>query len=182
MAFFPADHAVPETLRTPTFVLRLLRVAEAGRDYAAYMSSPDVIRVHSGGHWPVAGFTLADEERELATMKRGIVPSRTSPFCCSRPMQRPGWAVCTCCRFCPCCTAARRRRPCWRRYATPRPSSPFGCGRIANRPRSRPRLLWRYIAGFSVTGLLQTTCFGSILRSMHRLRRSTTAASGFGLR
>ncbi len=66
MAFFPADHAVPETLRTPTFVLRPLRVAEAGRDYAAYMSSPEVIRVHSGGHWPVAGFTLADEERELA--------------------------------------------------------------------------------------------------------------------
>jgi hypothetical protein len=62
MAFFPADRAVPETLRTPTFVLRPLRVAEAGRDYAAYMSSPEVIRVHSGGHWPVAGFTLADGE------------------------------------------------------------------------------------------------------------------------
>lgn len=66
MAFVPADHAVPDTLRTPTFLLRPLRVAEAARDYEAYMASPDVIRVHSGGHWPVAGFTLADEQRELA--------------------------------------------------------------------------------------------------------------------
>jgi hypothetical protein len=35
----------------------------AALDYAAYMASPDVIRVHSDGRWPVDGFTL-DEDRE----------------------------------------------------------------------------------------------------------------------
>lgn len=66
MVFFPADRAVPTTLRTPEFVLRQLGIAVAERDYAAYTSSPDVIRDHSGGLWPVAGYTLDDERRELA--------------------------------------------------------------------------------------------------------------------
>ncbi len=66
MVFFPADQAVPQTLRTPTFLLRQLRQAEAAIDYEAYMASPDVIHMHSGGRWQVEGFTLAQEEHELA--------------------------------------------------------------------------------------------------------------------
>lgn len=66
MAFIPADRAVPETLRTPEFVLRQLCLAVAELDYAAYTGSPDVIRDHSGGLWPVTGYTLDDERRELA--------------------------------------------------------------------------------------------------------------------
>lgn len=66
MVFFPADQAVPQTLRTPTFILRQLRQAEAAIDYEAYMASPDVIRTHSGGRWQVDSFTLAQEQHELA--------------------------------------------------------------------------------------------------------------------
>jgi RimJ/RimL family protein N-acetyltransferase len=66
MAFFPADQLVPQTLRTSTFLLRQLREAEAALDYEAYMASPDVIRIHSGGRWPVHEFTLAQEQQELA--------------------------------------------------------------------------------------------------------------------
>lgn len=58
MGFFPAERDVPEKLSTPAFVLQPLGVAEAALDYAAYMASPDVIRRHSGGRWPVDGFTL----------------------------------------------------------------------------------------------------------------------------
>ena len=66
MVFFPAERAIPEVLRRPTFLLRQLGVAEAAIDYEAYTASPDVIRIHSGGRWPVDGFTLAQEEYELA--------------------------------------------------------------------------------------------------------------------
>ncbi|GAA1768927.1 hypothetical protein GCM10009795_013980 [Nocardioides hankookensis] len=37
----------------------------AALDYDAYVASPDVIRVHSDGRWPVDGFTLEDELREV---------------------------------------------------------------------------------------------------------------------
>ena len=70
MVFFPADQAVPQTLRTPTFVLRQLRQAEAAIDYEAYMTSPDVIHRYSGGCWQVDGFTLAQEQHELALHER----------------------------------------------------------------------------------------------------------------
>lgn len=66
MTFFPADRDVPETLSTSTFVLRQLATDQAEIDYEAYMSSLDVIRRHSGGRWPTAGFTLAQEQHELA--------------------------------------------------------------------------------------------------------------------
>ena len=66
MTFFPADRAVPETLSTPAFILRPLSPDRAAIDYAAYMSSPDVIRRHSGGRWPTAEFTLAEEQHQLA--------------------------------------------------------------------------------------------------------------------
>lgn len=66
MIFFSADRDVPETLSTPTFILRPLTPDWAEIDYAAYMSSPDVIRRHSGGRWSTADFTLDQERHELA--------------------------------------------------------------------------------------------------------------------
>jgi hypothetical protein len=70
MTFFPADRDVPETLSTPMFVLRPLAPDQAEIDYAAYMSSPDVIRRHSAGRWPTAGFTLAQEQHEQIEVTR----------------------------------------------------------------------------------------------------------------
>ena len=56
------DQAVPPGgLRHERFVAVPLTTATAALDYASYMASPDVIRVHSDGRWPVEGFTLADD-------------------------------------------------------------------------------------------------------------------------
>ncbi|WP_026185174.1 GNAT family N-acetyltransferase [Salinispora pacifica] len=38
----------------------------AALDYAAYMASPDVVRVHSDGRWPVEGFTLQQDLKLVA--------------------------------------------------------------------------------------------------------------------
>ena len=35
-----------------------LTIDVAALDYASYMASPDVIRIHSDGRWPVDRFTL----------------------------------------------------------------------------------------------------------------------------
>lgn len=61
------DHpeiASPAELQTEHFVLRPLEPAAAALDYAAYVASPETIRIHSCGRWPMEGFTL-DEESEL---------------------------------------------------------------------------------------------------------------------
>lgn len=61
---FVESTAVPLELRHEAFVATPLTQDLAALDYAAYMASPDVIRVHSGGRWPVEGFTL-EEDRHL---------------------------------------------------------------------------------------------------------------------
>jgi RimJ/RimL family protein N-acetyltransferase len=66
MPFFPDDRAIPEQLSTPAFVLSQLRESVAAIDFEAFKNSPDVISVHSGGLWPVAEYTLAEEQRDLA--------------------------------------------------------------------------------------------------------------------
>lgn len=47
---------IPTGLHHQRFVATPLTVETAALDYAAYMASPDVIRVHSDGQWrrPVA--------------------------------------------------------------------------------------------------------------------------------
>ncbi|WP_193605632.1 hypothetical protein [Nocardioides dongkuii] len=52
---------VPAGLRHERFVLAPLTTATASLDYAAYLTSPDVIRTHSDGRWPVEGFTFSDD-------------------------------------------------------------------------------------------------------------------------
>ncbi len=90
MIFFPADRAVPETLRAPTFLLRQLRQAEAALDYEAYMASPDVIRAHSGGLWPVDGFTFDQEQHELALHEDRHHTRRDFAFILLTPDQTTG--------------------------------------------------------------------------------------------
>ncbi|MBZ5740166.1 hypothetical protein [Nocardioides mangrovi] len=48
-----AEGAVPGELRHPRFVAVPLNEETAALDFAAYSASPDVIRVHSDGRWPV---------------------------------------------------------------------------------------------------------------------------------
>lgn len=56
------DHAdVPVELEHDRFVASPLTVANAPLDLEAYLASPDVIRTHSDGRWPTAGFTLEDD-------------------------------------------------------------------------------------------------------------------------
>jgi RimJ/RimL family protein N-acetyltransferase len=51
---------VPSGLRHERFVLTPLTTETAALDYASYMASPDVIRAHSDGRWPVRGFTFSE--------------------------------------------------------------------------------------------------------------------------
>ena len=52
---------VPTGLRHERFVAVPLTTTTAALDYASYMASPEVIRAHSDGRWPVEGFTFSDD-------------------------------------------------------------------------------------------------------------------------
>jgi hypothetical protein len=65
-----ADEAVvPERLAVPAFTAVPLSEDNFALDYAAYMASPDVIRIHSHGRWPIEGFSL-EADRALVTAHR----------------------------------------------------------------------------------------------------------------
>ena len=57
---------VPERLIHTDFIAKPLQEQHAALDYAAYTSSPEVIRAHSYGRWPVEEFTLTEEKSLLA--------------------------------------------------------------------------------------------------------------------
>ena len=59
-----APDEAPAQLTTSTFTTSPLTLDNLELDYAAYMASPDVIRIHSDGRWPVDGFSLS-EDRDL---------------------------------------------------------------------------------------------------------------------
>jgi RimJ/RimL family protein N-acetyltransferase len=90
MGFFPADRAVPQTLDTSTFSLRQLDTSQAAIDYAAYMASPDVIRWHSGGRWSVDGFTLDQEQEQLAMHEERHRARQDFAFILLTPDQKHG--------------------------------------------------------------------------------------------
>lgn len=52
---------VPSGLKHERFIATPLTLANAALDYASYLASPEVIRVHSDGRWPVEGFTFSDD-------------------------------------------------------------------------------------------------------------------------
>jgi RimJ/RimL family protein N-acetyltransferase len=88
-----AGAAVPTELEHDRFVATPLTAATAALDYASYMSSPEVIRVHSDGRWPTDGFTL-DDDLELVARHEAdhqnrraftfvlLAPSRTEALGC----------------------------------------------------------------------------------------------------
>jgi hypothetical protein len=58
MPFVPADFAIPDTLETGEFRLRMLTVRDVVMDYDAVMSSTDHLQtIWPGGEWP-EGLTL----------------------------------------------------------------------------------------------------------------------------
>lgn len=61
-----ANAPVPSGLKHPQFIATPLTRDVAELDYAAYMASPDVVRVHSDGLWPIDGFTLSDDLKLVA--------------------------------------------------------------------------------------------------------------------
>lgn len=63
---FDETAATPPGLHHERFVATPLTTDTAASDYASYMASPDVIRVHSDGRWPTEGFTFADDLRLVA--------------------------------------------------------------------------------------------------------------------
>ena len=58
---FDRSAAIPSGLRHERFVATPLTTDNAALDYASYVASPDVIRVHSDGRWPTEDFTLAED-------------------------------------------------------------------------------------------------------------------------
>jgi hypothetical protein len=82
-----ADVEVPSGLQHPRFVATPLTVANAAIDYAAYMASPEVIRTHSDGRWPVDGFTLLDDLALVAQHEADHVSRRAFTFVLLAPSQ-----------------------------------------------------------------------------------------------
>jgi RimJ/RimL family protein N-acetyltransferase len=87
------DSPVPSGLQHPRFVATPLTTSIAALDYAAYMTSPDVVRSHSDGRWPTDEFTFAedlalvaqhqdDHENRRAFTFALLTPSRTESLGC----------------------------------------------------------------------------------------------------
>ena len=74
------DVQVPSGLQHQRFVATPLTASNATLDYASYMASPDVIRIHSSGRWPVEGFTLADDLEMIATHQADHAARRAFTF------------------------------------------------------------------------------------------------------
>ena len=77
------DAEVPSALVHERFVATPLTAAAARLDYASYRSSPDVIRVHSDGRWPMEDFTFEDDHRTRRAFTFVLLsPPRTEAVGC----------------------------------------------------------------------------------------------------
>lgn len=85
-----ADAVAPLELRHPRFVAVPLRAEVAALDYDAYRSSPDVIRAHSDGRWPIEGFTLADDLEQVEQHWRDHQAHRAFAFALLAPARDEG--------------------------------------------------------------------------------------------
>lgn len=72
------------------------------------MASPDVIRIHSDGRWPVSGFTLADDISMAAVHDIDHQAGRSFAFVLLTPHVIKRSAACTSIR---CPSRCRRSRP-----------------------------------------------------------------------
>jgi RimJ/RimL family protein N-acetyltransferase len=81
---------VPDGLVHARFVAVPLTPDVAALDYDAYLSSPDVIRVHSDGRWPVDGFTFEDDLRQVEQHQADHEARRSFAFALLDPSRREG--------------------------------------------------------------------------------------------
>ena len=65
MPFSTSILPVPMGLRTADCVLQPLRASDVERDYEAVMASQEPLRHRTGGRWPRADFTLAENLTDL---------------------------------------------------------------------------------------------------------------------
>jgi hypothetical protein len=85
MPFVPTDFTVPEKLVTPHFVARKLMFTDAELDYAAVMSSIDIIKATRGGDWPEPTLTYQDDQIDLAWHQREFEFHNQFPFTVLNP-------------------------------------------------------------------------------------------------
>ena len=88
---FDETTTIPTGLHHDVFVAVPLTAATAPLDYAAYMASPEVIRVHSDGRWPVEGFTLADDLELVAQHQADHDARRAFAFVLLDPSLSEAW-------------------------------------------------------------------------------------------
>ena len=79
------DAVVPPELQHPRFVAVPLTAEVAALDYDAYLASPDVIRAHSDGRWPLDGFTIADDLEQVEQHWRDHQARRAFAFALLTP-------------------------------------------------------------------------------------------------
>lgn len=65
MSFYPENEPIPGKLQTEDFVIQPLTPAHVELDYAALMSSKEMLRLWSGSPWPSTKFTLAENLGDL---------------------------------------------------------------------------------------------------------------------
>jgi hypothetical protein len=70
MPFYPLLVPIPSEKSTERIFLRPLRVTDVELDYAAVMSSAEMLRRWSGSSWPSDDFTLAENRADLERHQR----------------------------------------------------------------------------------------------------------------
>lgn len=78
---------VPTGLLHERFVAAPLTTTTAALDYASYVASPDVIRVHSDGRWPIEGFTFSDDLELVAQHEDDHMNRRAFTFVLLTPSE-----------------------------------------------------------------------------------------------
>jgi RimJ/RimL family protein N-acetyltransferase len=83
--------SIPGELRHPRFIATPLTETTAALDYASYRASPDVIRVHSDGRWPVEGFTPEAALEQAARHAADHVAGRAFTYVVVAPDRTEAW-------------------------------------------------------------------------------------------
>jgi len=85
--FVPADFAIPETLETAEFRLRMLSVHDVVKDYDAVMSSvAHLSTIWPGGKWP-AGLTLEQNLIDLGWHQKEFQTRRSFAYTVVTPSE-----------------------------------------------------------------------------------------------
>jgi hypothetical protein len=87
MPFVPIDFAVPQTLETGEFRLRMLTVNDVVKDYDAVMSSADHLKtIWPGGKWP-GGLTLEQNLIDLGWHQKEFQMRRSFAYTVVTPTE-----------------------------------------------------------------------------------------------